>query len=81
MRAVQASDAKARLAQLLDDVERGETIIITRPGRALARIVPDAGRRQEEVDAAIETINGLRKRTGKVTLDDLLSARHEGHRF
>ncbi|MBX3517839.1 MAG: type II toxin-antitoxin system Phd/YefM family antitoxin [Rhodospirillales bacterium] len=81
MRAVQASDAKARLAQLLDDVERGETIIITRHGRAIARIVPDAGRRQEEVDAAIETIKGLRKRTGKVTLDDLLSARHEGHRF
>ncbi|HRW59797.1 MAG TPA: type II toxin-antitoxin system prevent-host-death family antitoxin [Defluviicoccus sp.] len=81
MRAVQASDAKARLAQLLDDVERGETIIITRHGRAIARIVPDAGRRQEEVDAAIETIKGLRKRTGKVTLDDLLSARHEGHRY
>lgn len=81
MRAVQASDAKARLAQLLDDVERGETIIITRHGRAIARIVPDAGRRQEEVDAAIETIKGLRKHTGKVTLDDLLSARHEGHRY
>ncbi|SUS08619.1 Antitoxin [uncultured Defluviicoccus sp.] len=81
MRAVQASDAKARLAQLLDDVERGETIIITRHGRAIARIVPDAGRRREEIDAAIETIKGLRKRTGKVTLDDLLSARHEGHRF
>lgn len=81
MRAVQASDAKARLAQLLDDVERGETIIITRHGRAIARIVPDAGRRREEIDAAIETIKGLRKRTGKVTLDDLLSARHEGHRY
>lgn len=81
MRAVQASDAKAHLAQSLDDVERGEVIIITRDGRAIARIVPDAGRRQEEIDAAIETIKGLRKRTGKVILDDLLSARHERHRY
>jgi len=29
MRQIQASEAKARLAQLLDEVERGETVIIT----------------------------------------------------
>jgi len=29
MREIQASDAKARLPQLLDDVERGETLIVT----------------------------------------------------
>ena len=81
MRAVQASDAKAHLAQLLDDVERGETVIITRHGRAIARLVPEAGRRQEEIDAAIESIKDLRKRTGTITLDALLSARHEGHRY
>ncbi|HZT31541.1 MAG TPA: type II toxin-antitoxin system prevent-host-death family antitoxin [Bryobacteraceae bacterium] len=38
MREIQASDAKARLPQLLDDVERGETLIITRHGRAIARL-------------------------------------------
>lgn len=81
MRAVQASDAKAHLAQLLDDVERGETIIITRGGRAIARIVPESGRRPEDIDAAIESIKELRKRTGKISLDALLSARHEGHRY
>ena len=40
MREIQASEAKAHLPQLLDDVERGETLIITRHGRAIARIVP-----------------------------------------
>ena len=40
MREVQASEAKTHLPQLLDDVERGETIVITRHGRAVARLVP-----------------------------------------
>jgi prevent-host-death family protein len=37
-REVQASEAKTHLPQLLDEVERGETIIITRHGQAIARI-------------------------------------------
>jgi prevent-host-death family protein len=81
MREVQASDAKAHLPQLLDDVERGETVVITRHGRPIARIVPEAHRRQEEIDKAIETIKALRKRTGKISVEELLSARHEGHKY
>lgn len=81
MREVQASEAKTHLPRLLDDVERGETIVITRHGRAIARIVPEAHRRQEEIDKAIENIKALRARTGKVTHDELLSARHEGHKY
>lgn len=81
MREVQASEAKAHLPQLLDEVERGETIVITRHGRPIARIVPEARRRQEEIDKAIESIKALRERTGKITLDELLSARHEGHKY
>jgi len=46
MREVQASEAKTHLPQLLDDVERGETIIITRHGRPIAQIVPEASQRQ-----------------------------------
>jgi len=75
MREIQASDAKARLPQLLDDVERGETLIITRHGRAIARIVPEVSRRQEEVDRALASILALRKRTSKVSIEDILSAK------
>jgi prevent-host-death family protein len=81
MREIQASDAKARLLQLLDDVERGETLIITRRGRAIARIVPEVNRRQEEVDRALASIRELRKRTRKVTLDEILSAKEEGRKY
>lgn len=81
MREVQASEAKARLPQLLDEVEHGETIIVTRHGRPIARIVPESDCRQAEIDQAIESIKALRKRTGKISVEDLLSARHEGHRY
>ncbi len=81
MRQIQASEAKVHLAQLLDEVERGETLIITRHGRPIARLVPEKDRRQNEIDKALAGIRKLRERTSKVTLRDLLSARDEGRKF
>jgi prevent-host-death family protein len=81
MREIQASEAKAHLPQLLDDVERGETLIITRHGRAIARIVPEVDRRQGEIDTAIAGIKELRMRTGRITVDDLRSAREDGRKY
>jgi prevent-host-death family protein len=39
MREVSAFEAKNKFGQLLDLVERGEEIVITRHGRAVARLV------------------------------------------
>jgi prevent-host-death family protein len=80
MRKVQASEAKTHLPRLLDDVERGETLVITRHGRVIARIVPEEGRRQREVDAGLQEIAEVRRRTGAITVKELLSARDEGRR-
>ncbi len=49
MRAVQSSDAKARLAEYLDEVERGEVIVITRHGKPTAHLVPAPDVDQERV--------------------------------
>ena len=81
MRRVQSSDAKARFSEILDDVERGETIVITRHGKDIARLEPEVERRQEEIDAAIENIKRIQKQTGRITLEEILSARHEGHKY
>jgi prevent-host-death family protein len=78
MRQIQASEAKTHLPRLLDEVERGETVIITRHGRAIARIVPEVDRQQAQIDEAMEAIRNLRRRTGRITADELLSARDEG---
>jgi prevent-host-death family protein len=40
MRTVGAFEAKNRLGHLLDLVERGEEVTITRHGKAVARLVP-----------------------------------------
>ena len=77
---VQASEAKTKLLQLLDAVERGETFVITRHGRPIARLGPEAERRKAEINTAIEEIRALRRRNGKMSVEELLSARDEGRR-
>ena len=79
MREVQASEAKTHLPQLLDDVEAGETIVITRHGRPIARLVPDEAQRNADAAAAVEAIRALRK-GGRVTVEEILSMRDEGRR-
>jgi prevent-host-death family protein len=51
---VGAFEAKTHLSQLLDQVERGETITITRHGRPVARLIPIAGSSQERRRAIAE---------------------------
>ena len=80
-REVQASEAKTHFARLLDEVERGETIIITRHGQAIARIVPEARVRQEEIDQALDDLTELGKQTGTITVEEILAWRHAGHRY
>ncbi|WP_428539560.1 type II toxin-antitoxin system Phd/YefM family antitoxin [Rhodopila sp.] len=81
MREIQASEAKTHLPRLLDDVQRGETVVITRHGRPVARLVPDEEFRRAERAEAVATIKALRKGMGKVPLQELLDARHEGHKY
>ncbi len=81
MREIQASEAKTHLPQLLDEVERGEVLVITRHGRRIARIVPEALSRSHEIDGAIEGIKALRSRAGTMGVDEILAARHEGHKY
>lgn len=80
MKQIQASAAKARFAELLDEVERGETIVITRHGKAVARLVAEKSERQREIEEAIEAIKALRKQTKGATLEEILAWRDEGRR-
>ena len=80
MREIQASEAKTHLPRLLDEAERGETLVITRHGRAIAGIVPELDRQQERIDEAMDAIRSLRLRTGRIKVDELLSARDKGRR-
>lgn len=78
MRSFQAAEAKTHFLRILDDVEQGESVVVTRHGRRVARIIPDAEADQERVNNAIERILELRKRTKPVSLDEILAMRDEG---
>jgi prevent-host-death family protein len=80
MKQIQASVAKAQFAELLDDVERGQTVVITRHGKPIARLVPDEEARQERVRQAIEGIKELRKRTQPTTIEEIIAWKNEGRR-
>lgn len=80
MRRVQASDAKTHLPRLLDEVERGETLLITRHGRSIARIVPEVDQRNSEVIRAVERMRERSLRMSAITVDELISARNHGRK-
>lgn len=82
MRQIQASEAKTHLLRLLDDVEKGETIAITRHGKVIAQIVPDQTRQAADVAKIFAKLDEQRKLVrGKTTLEEILSWRHEGHKY
>jgi len=87
---VGAYEAKTHLPKLLERVERGERIVITRHGRPIAELVPVAGRDTARIATAIADIRSLRRALAKrgVALRGILrkgeSARglaHHGHRY
>lgn len=71
-----AFEAKNRLSELLARVERGEEIVITRHGHAIARLVPATAPDREGVQAAIDQIKELRSQQtlSDVDLKELVNA-------
>ena len=57
---VGAFEAKTHLSQLLDQVERGETITITRHGKPVARLIPIGGSSRDDRRRAITELKRLR---------------------
>jgi prevent-host-death family protein len=77
---VQATEAKAHFARLLDQVERGETIVITRHGKAIATLVPQAMSGQRRREEAIAAIKKFRASQPSVSVEEILAFKHEEHR-
>ena len=61
MKQIQASMAKAQFSELLDEVERGETVVITRHGKPIAEIRPSEEERRRIVAQARADIEEMRK--------------------
>lgn len=81
MKTLPCSEAKTHFLRMLDEVERGETIVITRRGVRVARLVPDREEEQRGIGQVIADIRSLGRQNGKITADELVAWKHEGHRY
>jgi prevent-host-death family protein len=83
MRTVGSYEAKTHLPRLLEQVEHGETITITRHGKPVARLVPAvATTPRPDAAATVAAMEEFQKREGptlggKITIRELID---EGRR-
>ena len=79
MRQIGAFEAKSKLGKLLDWVEAGEEVVITRRGRIVAKLVPAGGIDRARAQAAARRIRERRKGVtlGVLKIKDLIN---EGRR-
>lgn len=87
---VSAYDAKTHLPKLLERAQQGESFVITRHGKPVARLIPIDRSDDEAVAIALDRVRAIRARLARqrVSLASVLgegeSARqltHGGHRY
>ncbi len=74
---VGAFEAKTHLSALLERVERGEEILITRHGRPVARLAPVAPQPDADVAEAVARLKAMRLSLGGL---DWCTLRDEGRK-
>ena len=79
MRAVGTFEAKTHLSALLEQVERGEEIVITRHGKAIARLVPVGAVSRDRLARTVARLKSFRRgrRLGNLSAKALIE---EGRR-
>ena len=84
MRTVQAAEAETHLAELLREVEAGESVAIARNGKAVAHLVPvspekDARARKEAVEEFMR--QQAEWAPARVTAEEIVAWVREGRRM
>lgn len=82
MREVRTTEAKARLAELLRAVEHGETVAITRRGKAVAHLTPTPEHDVESRRSAVERFRNSRRAWRRIdmTSEEIVALIHEARR-
>ncbi len=80
MKTVGSYEAKTHLPRLLEEVEKGETIVITRHGVPIAQLTPSTAASKTTVAQAIEQLQSLRQEIAldRISVRDTIA---EGRRF
>ena len=78
MKNVPATEAKAKFSELLDEVERGERVEITRRGRVIARLIPAEEASEADKRRAFAELRALRERLPRIPQAELFASIREG---
>ena len=83
MREIRAAEAQTMFDELLGTVAEGESVAITRYGQTVAYLIPPREFELNQRRSAVERFRDRRRRWRKtgMSTDEILKARHEGHRF
>lgn len=81
METIGAFDAKTRLSELLDRAAKGESFVITKHGHPVARLVPENGHESDDLDQVVEDLKAFRGSLKATTIEEIVTWKHEGHRF
>jgi len=81
MSTVSAYDAKTHLPRLIRAAERGETVIITRHGKPVAQLGPVQDQRGVDMADVMKELEALRRRLPKISIEEILAWRYEGHKY
>ena len=80
MREISVRDANQNFSQVIAAAERGETIVVTKNGRPVARITPQADDRASDpewracfvaLEKSLQSKRGSGRRVGAITEDDM----------
>ncbi len=74
MTEVSIAEAKAKFSELVARAEAGETQVITRRGKVVARIVPPAGAAEPALPRKAFDFNILRKHLASMPMSDVTGA-------
>lgn len=81
MKNIGTYEVKTHLSRLLDEVESGQSFQITRHGTPVARLVPVEDHDEAQTQQAVRGLKLFRKGMPKVSIQEIIAARHEGHRY
>ena len=83
MQEIQATEAKAHLAQLLNEVAKGASFSITRHGQRIAQLIPVGAQDHNIRKLAVDRFRKKQKKwqPAKMSVEEILAARDEGRRF
>jgi prevent-host-death family protein len=74
-------EVKARLSELIDRAEVGETVVITRAGRPVAHLVAEPEVRRARARETFERMWSERRHRQILAVAEMLEMRDDGRRF